>query len=168
MRDLSVEDCLAEPRNPMNIFFANERVPNTKTYCDMVKGLQIRGTRLQDSRRDDLAKQQATPFLRHPRVAKGTERQSEKADERRDAKARDLNSPTVFDVTQVLWTAETENERNSLSSGHLSGRLNAQSVIEPEQSASSGVKCYARVAELLDDDVQGGKFQQVKPLPTID
>ena len=42
---------------------------------------------------------------------------------------------------------------------------------KPEQSkksASSGVKRDARTAELPDEDEQGGKFQQVEGLTTVD
>ena len=46
-----------------------------------------------------------------------------------------------------------------------------QPASQPEQSKSnmsSGVKRYARAAELPDEDEQGGKFQQVEGLATVD
>ena len=46
-----------------------------------------------------------------------------------------------------------------------------QPASQPEQSksnVSSGVKRDARAAELLDEDEQGGKFQQVEGLTTVD
>ena len=42
------------------------------------------------------------------------------------------------------------------------------SVNQPEQSASFGVKCDARAAELPDEDEQGGTFQKVEGLTTVD
>ena len=39
---------------------------------------------------------------------------------------------------------------------------------QSESNVSSGVKCGARAAELLDEDEQGGKFQQVEGLTTVD
>ena len=43
-----------------------------------------------------------------------------------------------------------------------------RSVNQFEQSVSSGVKRDARAAELPDEDEQGGKFQQVEGLTTVD
>ena len=39
---------------------------------------------------------------------------------------------------------------------------------ESESNVSSGVTRDARAAELLDEDEQGGKFQQVEELTTVD
>ena len=57
-------------------------------------------------------------------------------------------------------------EQTDQSDGH-----NVKSVNQPEQSKSnigSGVKRDARAAELPDEDEQGGKFQQVEGLTTVD
>ena len=39
---------------------------------------------------------------------------------------------------------------------------------QPGQPVSSGVKRDSRAAELLDEEQQGGKFQQVEGLTTVD
>ena len=57
-------------------------------------------------------------------------------------------------------------EQTDQSDGHK-----VKSVNQPEQSKSnmgSGVKRDARAAELPDEDEQGGKFQQVEGLTTVD
>ena len=58
---------------------------------------------------------QATPVATPP-VAKEAERPSEDADERRSAKAQDLNPPAVPNVIRVPSAAVTENEPSSSSS----------------------------------------------------
>ena len=134
----------------------------------------------------------ATPVATPP-AAKETERPSEDAGERRSAKAQDFNPPTVPHVILVPRAADTENEPSSSSStmetedgrarGNTasddraqvgspapapSGGHNVKSVNQPGQSASSSVKRDARAAELPDEDEQGGKFQQVEGLTTVD
>ena len=54
-------------------------------------------------------------------------------------------------------------EQTDQSGGHI-----VKSVNQPEQSASSGVKCDARAEVLPDEDEPGGKFQQVEGLTTVD
>ena len=96
-----------------------KRVPDTEQKrADLVKGLQgtpwnrLAGRPAGRPRKTD---PQATPVATSP-VAKETERPSEDADERRSAKAQDLNPPTVPRVIRVPRAADTENEPRSSSS----------------------------------------------------
>ena len=57
---------------------------------------------------------QATPVATPP-VAQETKRPSEDADQRRSAKAQDLDPPTVPHVIRISRTADSENERRSSS-----------------------------------------------------
>ena len=122
-------------------------------------------------------------------MAKETECPSEDADERRSAKAQDLNPPTVPHVIRVPSAADTENGPMSSPSRPMetedgSARDNTASDESPQvpvpaspmeqaertggQPVSSGVKRDARMAELPDEDGQGGKFLQVEGLTTVD
>ena len=126
-----------------------------------------------------------------PPVAKETERPSEDADERRSAKAQDLNPLTVPHVIRVPRAGDTKNEPRSSSSRQMEtedggARDNTASddcsqapVPVPSnpieqtdrtggQPVSSGVKRDARTAELPDEDEQGGKFLTVEELTTVD
>ena len=136
------------------------------------------------------------PPVPTPPFAKDSERPSEDASERRSAKAQDLIPPTAPHVIRVPRAADTENEPSSSSSTPLEtedggARDNAASddrsqVPAPasapapsspmeqadrrsgQQPVSSGVKRCARAAELPAEDEQGGKFQQVEGLATVD
>ena len=127
-------------------------------------------------------------------MVKESERPSEDASERRGVKAQDLNPPTVPHVIRVPGGADTENEPSSSSSRPMEtedggARDNAASddrsqVPAPVPAPSSpteqadwsgghqpmisGVKRDARAAEHPDEDEQGGKFQQVEGLTTVD
>ena len=96
-----------------------KRVPDSEQKrADLVRSLQ--GTpwdRLagRPAGRPRKTAPQATPVATPP-VAKETERPSEDADERRSAKAQDLNPPTVPHVIRVPRAADTENEPRSSSS----------------------------------------------------
>ena len=135
---------------------------------------------------------QATPMCRLLQWPRKPIRPSEDADERRSAKAQDLNPPTVPHVIRVPREADTENEPRSSSSRPMEtedggARDNTSSDDCPQapvpapsnpmeqadrtggqQPVSSGVKRDARTAELPDEDEQGGKFLQVEGLTTVD
>ena len=112
---------------------------------------------------------------------KKTERPSVDADERRSAKAQDLNPPTVLHVIRVPHAADNENEPRSSSSRPMEtedgcARDNTASDETPQapvpapsipmeqadktgrQPVSSGVKRDTRTAEIPDEDEQSGKF----------
>ena len=95
-----------------------KRVPDSEQKrADLVRSLQ--GTpwdRLagRSAGRPRKKAARATPVATPP-VAKETERPSEDADERRSAKAQDLNPPRVPHVIRVPDAADTENEPRSSS-----------------------------------------------------
>ena len=114
-------------------------------------------------------------------MAKETERPSGDADERRSAKAQDLNPPTVPHVIRVPRAADTVNEPRASSSRPMESEdgdacdntasdenpqapvpVSSTPMEQPDrtggQPVSSGVKRDARMADLLDEDEQGGKF----------
>ena len=157
-----------------------KRVPDSEQKrADLVRCLQ--GTpweRLagRQARRPRKTAPQATPVATPP-VAEETERPREDADERRSAKAQDLNPPTVLHVIRVPRAADTENEPRSSSSRPMETEQAPVPVPSTPmeqadktggQPVSSGVKRDARMAEHPDEDEQGCKFFQVEGLTTAD
>ena len=110
--------------NEMGVYTTGtvKRVPDTEQKrAHLVEGLQgPPWDRLAGRPAGRLRKTapQATPVATPP-AAKEIERPSEDADERRSAKAQDLNPPTVPHVIRAPRAADTENEPRSSSSRPL-------------------------------------------------